>query len=565
MQIHKLVQGSPEWDQFRLQHHGASEAAAMLGISPTTRRNDLLKAKHTGLPKEFSRFVQERVLDKGHAVEALARPIVEELIGDDLYPVTCSRGKLSASCDGLTDDKLTAFEHKQWNDELAAQVAEGTVPDYHMAQCQQILLVTAAERVIFTVSDGTRDNMVHTTVVADAEWFNRIERGWDQFDQDLATFTPVDPVVPAVAEATETLPAVSVRMDGAIAVISNLELFGAKLREFVSKIDRNPSTDQAFANAEAAVKTLERAQAALEQAEAAALAQIDPVEAMRRTVADYTELARSTRLMLEKVIKARKEQIRGEIVASGVSGLRDHIAALNARLGKPYMPNVPADFAAVIKGKRSIDSLSDAVDSELARAKIAASEIADRIEANLKHLRETASAHTFLFADAASIVLKAPDDLQALVANRIGEHERAEEARREKERERIRAEEQARADREARERQAAADAQAQREAQAAIAAAATPAPAPAPVAAPAPAPVAARVSPAVPTDSGARLTLGQINERLEVVSVNVEQLARLGFPATVNRSARTYLESDFPRMCAVIQRHLLAVAQGVAA
>ncbi|HAL70252.1 MAG TPA: endonuclease, partial [Verrucomicrobiales bacterium] len=58
MQIHKLVQGSPEWDQFRLQHHGASEAAAMLGISPTTRRTDLLKAKHTGLPKEFSRFVQ---------------------------------------------------------------------------------------------------------------------------------------------------------------------------------------------------------------------------------------------------------------------------------------------------------------------------------------------------------------------------------------------------------------------------------------------------------------------------------------------------------------------------
>ncbi len=75
----------------------------------------------------------------------------------------------------------------------------------------------------------------------------------------------------------------------------------------------------------------------------------------------------------------------------------------------------------------------------------------------------------------------------------------------------------------------------------------------------------ARVSTAVPTDSGARLSLGQINERLEVVSVNTDQLARMGFPATVNRSARTYLESDFPRMCAVIQRHLIVVSQGVAA
>ncbi len=52
-------------------------------------------------------------------------------------------------------------------------------------------------------------------------------------------------------DATESLPAVLVRMDGSIAVISNLDLFGVKLREFVSKIDRNPSTDQAFANAEA--------------------------------------------------------------------------------------------------------------------------------------------------------------------------------------------------------------------------------------------------------------------------------------------------------------------------
>ena len=97
--------------------------------------------------------------------------------------------------------------------------------------------------------------------------------------------------------------------------------------------------------------------------------------------------ARRVRLDLDKLVKARKEAIRGEIVAGGVAGLRDHIAAINARLGKPYMPNVPADFAGVIKGKRSIDSLRDAVDSELARAKIAASEIADRIDLNLKHLR----------------------------------------------------------------------------------------------------------------------------------------------------------------------------------
>lgn len=90
MKIHELVQGSPEWQAFRLTHHGASEAAAMLGLSKKTTRSELLRIKHTGTPKEFSDWVQVNILDYGHQVEALARPLVEEIIGDDLYPVTCS-------------------------------------------------------------------------------------------------------------------------------------------------------------------------------------------------------------------------------------------------------------------------------------------------------------------------------------------------------------------------------------------------------------------------------------------------------------------------------------------
>lgn len=132
----------------------------MLGLSPYMKRSELLHIKHTGTPQEFSDYVQERVLDRGHAVEALARVLVEEDIGEELFPVTCAEGKLSASCDGLTMAGDIAFEHKQWNEELALAVENGNVPDSHMPQCQQIMLVTGAERVRFVVSDGTRDRMV---------------------------------------------------------------------------------------------------------------------------------------------------------------------------------------------------------------------------------------------------------------------------------------------------------------------------------------------------------------------------------------------------------------------
>ena len=110
MQTHNLVQCSQEWHKFRAKHFGASEAAAMLGLSKQLSRNDLLLYKKTGKSKEYSDWVQANILDYGHEVEALARELLESEIGDELYPVTCPDGiMLSSSCDGLTIDGHVAF------------------------------------------------------------------------------------------------------------------------------------------------------------------------------------------------------------------------------------------------------------------------------------------------------------------------------------------------------------------------------------------------------------------------------------------------------------------------
>jgi len=437
---HDLIQGSPEWHQFRLEHHGASEAAAMLGLSKQTKRSELLRLKHSGVAKEFSDFVQA-ILENGHAVEALARPIVEEMIGDELYPVTCSYGALSASCDGLTMDGATACEHKQWSEALAAAIRAGELPEEHQPQAQQIMHVTGAARLIFVCSDGTRERMVHIEVRPDPVWVSRIEAGWKQFDADVCAYAPQEVLPPVTAAPVMALPAVFVKVDGALTIIDNLAIFGAKLNQFIEAIDKEPKDDQAFANAEASIKVLETAEAALESAEAHALSQTSGIDEMRRTVALYRDTSRTTRLLLTRLVKERKEQIRGELVQSGRDRFAAHVAALNARLGKPYMPAIPADFGGVIKGKKTIANLKDAVDVELSRAKIAASEAADRIQINLTTLRELAAGYEHLFADTATIVLKANDDLTALVQNRIAAHKAVEEKRLEAERERIRAEE----------------------------------------------------------------------------------------------------------------------------
>ena len=70
-----LIQGSPEWHQYRATHFNASDAAAMLGLSPHESRADLLRRMALGETTEVSP-AQQRVFDRGHEYEATARPWV---------------------------------------------------------------------------------------------------------------------------------------------------------------------------------------------------------------------------------------------------------------------------------------------------------------------------------------------------------------------------------------------------------------------------------------------------------------------------------------------------------
>ena len=576
-------QGSAAWHAARAKHFCASEAAAALGLSKYTTRDELLRQKATGLTEEVSP-AKQRIFDAGHEAEALARPIAEEIAGTEFYPVVATREvegmPLLASFDGIDIlDELT-WENKLLNQSLVLQVQAGDLEPHYYLQLEHQLLVSGAQRALFTTSDGTPEGTHPLWYESKPERRAQLIAGWKQFAADLAVYVPPEPKpAPVVAEAMESLPAVSVRLDGKLAVVSNLPDFATALRAFIARIPAKPDTDQDFANAESACKALKRAEDALTAGEDAALGEMVDFEAMRRQVRDLKELARVTRLATEKLVTARKEQIRAEILTGGVTAMREHIASLNARLGKPYMPTVPADFAEAIKGKRTVDSLRSAVNDELARVKIESSAIADRIQINLGTLRELASAHAFLFADTAAIVLKQPDDLTMLVKSRIAEHEAAEQARRDADRERIRAEEQAKALREA-------EAKARAEAMAAAAAAAPVVAAPAPVveqkqaaahiqkAQEAIEPVAAqsanvvpmRAEPAPAERTGTpTLKLGQIAERLGF-SLTADFLKGLGFePAARERGACLFHEADWPLMLAALVRHVEAVQARAAA
>ena len=449
MQIHNLIQGSPEWLAYRAQMRNASDAPAMMGCSPYKTRAQLLRELHTGVVADVDIATQKR-FDNGHRAEALARPLAEEIIGSELYPVTGSLGNLSASFDGLTLDELTAFEHKVLNDSLRAAFdatwrdsledpdAGRSLPLMHRVQMEQQLHVSGAERVLFMASAWTPDDELieerHCWYYPDAELRAEIIRGWEQFELDLAVYTPPARAEPAQAEHMESLPAVAVRLDGALTVAGNLPSFAAALKAFIAKMPAKPTTDNDFATTDAACKALKKAEEALDAAEAGALASITDVEAMRRAVADCRKLARDTRLAAEKLVERRKTEIREQAIAAARSAMDLHIAAVNAEIAPMRLQPQAVDFAGAIKGKRSIDSMQDALDTLLASAKIAADAQGRAIRANVLMFKtatgDDAALHA-LFADLHQLVHKPADDFVTLVDARIAKH-RADVAERER-------------------------------------------------------------------------------------------------------------------------------------
>jgi predicted phage-related endonuclease len=577
---HSCVQGSPEWHALRAQFLTASEAPAMMGVHKQASRTELLRMKKTGIAREVTEWVQRFLFDKGHDAEAAARPIVEGVIGDDLYPVTMTAEvnglPLLASMDGLTMLGDTGWETKLLNQDLRADVEAGTLHEHYTVQMEQQLMVSGAVQIYFTTTDGTPENTFGMWYESNPALRERIVAGWQQFAEDVAAYVPESEPVKPVGVAPEALPALRIEVTGMVTA-SNLAAFREHALAVFGGINTDLQTDADFADAERTVKWCKEVEDRLDAAKQHALSQTASIDDLFRTIDAIKEEARQKRLTLDKLVKAEKENRKAEIVAKAQRELSAHIAALQGRIG--VLVSVGCNFGEAVKGLKSLDSMRDKASTALAHAKIEANAVADRIDANRKLVEDMS-----LMPDFAAVCTKATDDFAALYGMRKQQRADAEAKRLEAEREKIRREEEAkaraeaeriaqaerdriRAEEQAKAREAAeaerarlrAEAEAREQAmQADAAKRAAELRAPADVK-PEPPPQFAQPQ----ADTGAKITLGQINQRLSPIALSVAGLAQLGIqPAGKERAAVLYLESDVARICSVLIRHLTTVARG---
>ena len=585
MIIHDVQQGTAGWHALRAQHFTASEAPAMMGVSPYLTRSELLKRKAMGIPDDEIDSNKAALFKAGHDAEKGYRPIAEDEIGDDLYPVTGTlevQGlPLLSSFDGLTLGRDIGFEHKLWSSKVVSQLQQAGEPaPHHYWQLEQQLLVSGADRIMFVTSDGTAERSQRVWYESKPERRAALIAGWKQFQNDMARYAPTEIKERPPAEVLVALPALVIHAKGEITT-SNMKEYGAALAQRLSDARSIVLvTDQDFSNAKSGAKLLRDEIQRANLVKEAMLEQTLTVGEAVRMIDAWCEDMRLTALQLEKDVEREDKAKKSAMVAKADSAYAAHVQAANERLapGRLALPH-PA-FAEAIKGKRNYASMQDAVDTMLASAKIAADTQAALIQNNRDQLRPPSSDEDWigLFPDFAHVGTKSADDFHNLVTARVS----AEQRRKDQERERIRKEEAERADQEARAR-LQAEAQAT---QAAITQGVEQGQVAAPLAADLGAlaaekageaaaaidarqvigAVQARSAAPVAEDDSSTITLGRINTLLAPIKLDAAGLEALGFAITKVKGAVHFPASLFPMLCrAVAKRAVDAATAGVGA
>lgn len=428
MKIVDVFQGSDEWKALRASKFCASEASAMMGVGMYKTRSALISEKATGVVPDVS-VAQQRLFDKGHAAEDAARPIVEKIIGEELFPVTCVDGRYLASLDGLSMSGDVLWEQKLLNESLVEQVKVGKLHPHYAFQLEHQLMVTGAGKAYFTTSDGTEENTFGMWYVSDQSMRKALIAGWDQFEIDVAEYQHVHVKPKPDGVAPDTLPALRIEVTGAV-TFSNLDEFKSHALAVIGGIKTDLQCDQDFADAEKTVKWLKDVEDRLRNSKQRALEQTESIDALFRAVDDIMASAASTRLKLDKMVKSEKETRKLEIVLDAQAKLDEHVSKLNIRTDR-MMPKVNGDFGGVIRGLKSLDSMRDRVSAALAMKKIEANDIADRIAGNVKSLTWKDNDWRSLFPDLDRVCNKAPEDFAALLASRIAAYHDAKAKREE--------------------------------------------------------------------------------------------------------------------------------------
>jgi len=185
--VEDLIQGSEEWHAFRKSRIGASDSAAILGVSKWSTAMQLWERK-LGIANEQSvNFAMSRGVD----LEDEARNAFTKLKNIVTIPTVVQHETLDwciASLDGLSLCYKYALEIKVPGREAHLSALAGVVPSYYIPQLQHQLAVTGLDMIYYYSYDGQNNACIE--VYRDQEYIDELIEEELKFYKCMVTCTP---------------------------------------------------------------------------------------------------------------------------------------------------------------------------------------------------------------------------------------------------------------------------------------------------------------------------------------------------------------------------------------
>lgn len=144
-QIH-ITQGTPEWHTWRGTGLGASDIAALFGVSPYKTKRDLWFEKAGfGEPDDEDRSY---IFQRGHEAEAEIRELFSKHVKIEISPTCFQNGFFLASLDGYAKG-VGILEAKLVGKDALKKIAQGEIPEHHRIQVQSQLYTSEEDKAFY--------------------------------------------------------------------------------------------------------------------------------------------------------------------------------------------------------------------------------------------------------------------------------------------------------------------------------------------------------------------------------------------------------------------------------
>ena len=184
MKLLDIQQNTPEWEELRRSHIGASDCPIIVRKSPYKKPFQLWEEKVLGKKG----FVSAQ-MRRGQDLEQSARDWYSGVYGP-IFPAVVQSSKhkwMIASLDGLSEDKKTIVEIKCPGEKVYEEISKGNIPEYYHWQMQHQMVVCGRDSCTLVVYNGA-DVPILFRIEADLVMQDELLREEDKFYQSMLEF-----------------------------------------------------------------------------------------------------------------------------------------------------------------------------------------------------------------------------------------------------------------------------------------------------------------------------------------------------------------------------------------